>query len=245
MTQQIKTKGLPKLQDVSSRLNIQKCVQVYSKTTACQHLAFNKLNTTILKKRNQEYPTELKFSMSFFTKLVLNKYYLAISSKKVLRKNVIISVECVLSTSKYHVASTPSKQQAWRRAILYPCDKLHKSSYIIKCTKSCWLAQKRIYICNKPVYNLPDFRIHFQLSSQTITSSTSSMFIQNIYPTYTPLLQWIQGLFFLKCLNPAVNLMGNTKKKQKKKEFYLQDYHSACPLSINLSLNRQDRFMSK
>jgi len=28
-------------------------------------------------------------------------------------------------------------------------------------------------------------------------------------------------------------------------EFYLQDYHSAYTLSINLSLNRQERFTSK
>lgn len=39
--------------------------------------------------------------------------------------------------------------------------------------------------------------------------------------------------------------LNGQHQKKKKKEFYLQDYHSACPLSINLSLNRQDRFMSK
>lgn len=43
LSQQIKTKGLPKLQDISSRLNVQKCVHVYSRTTACQYLAFNNL----------------------------------------------------------------------------------------------------------------------------------------------------------------------------------------------------------
>lgn len=140
----------------------------------------------------------------------------------------------------------PSKQEAQRITIPYLYDNLHKFSYIMKCRKSCWLPQRKIIRRLLIIFQM--FKCISSSPSGSSHRSTISKLVclkknEKIYPTP---MRNVPLNSFPTAFPPNLPISCSVFNSKKKiMEFYLQDYHSAYTLNINLSLNRGERFMSK